>query len=674
MSLVRPGLCVLFSLLAALARGQSTAPVLSQPIGAQSLVAGDAAVTLDLRNFFAVPGVAGQLVRFNTVLGQVYVELRADAAPLHAANFLAYVQSNAYANSFFHRSATLDATSISIVQGGGYISRGGTVVDQVPRFPPVPLEYNLPNARGTLAAARTSDINSATSEWYFNVRDNSTALNQSAGGGYTVFGRVVGGGMSVIDAIAALPRANAGSAFTELPVRNYSGGNLSDANFVIVNSVTTATLFPTGDGFSVVSFTQQNSAPAVVDSTLSGSTLTLTPRTGGTATLVIRATDESGGSAEAQFTVTVAAVPPTFTTQPASQTVGAGSTVVFNAEAFLATSYRWLRDGVEIPGASGPALVIGNAAATHAGSYASVATNAFGSVTSAPATLTVANVAPLDASRLINLSVRGEAGAGTKALTVGAVVGPLSSPESLPLVIRAVGPTLGQAPFHVPGVLADPQMEFRVLGGEAPLASNDDWGGGAELAAVFASVGAFALPPQSLDSAIVRPAPGVAVGGYTVQATGKGSASGEVLAEIYDASGPARSVTTPRLINVSVRKALAPGGLLTAGFVLRGQGARAVLVRAIGPGLRRLGVDDAMSDPQLTLFNQAGSAVLSNDNWGGASHLSSAIDAVGAFEVESSSSRDAMLLVSLPPGDYTATVSGVGGEGGSVIVEVYELR
>jgi len=151
-----------------------------------ALAPGGGSVSIDLRNHFGFPGVSGPVVQFDTSLGRFNVELRSDAAPRHAANFLAYVQAGTYAGTFIHRSAALDGSGISIVQGGGYRSTGGSNVSAVAKLAPVALEYALPNARGTLAAARTSDLNSATSEWYFNVKDNSTILGPANGGGYSV--------------------------------------------------------------------------------------------------------------------------------------------------------------------------------------------------------------------------------------------------------------------------------------------------------------------------------------------------------------------------------------------------------------------------------------------------------------------------------------------------------
>ncbi|MDO8542523.1 MAG: peptidylprolyl isomerase [Opitutaceae bacterium] len=665
----------LFFAAVSLLRAQAAVPTVSQTVPTQSLVIGGPAVTVDLRNFITVPGVTGQIVQFDTVFGKFNVELRADVAPRHVTNFLGYVQRADYANTFIHRAASFEPGPVSIIQGGGYRFSAGNATE-VPRQSSVPLEYNLANSRGTLAAARTTDINSATSEWFFNVRDNTTILNQGNGGGYTVFGRVLGTGMIVVDTIASLPRINAGGAFTELPARNFAGGTITADNLAIVNSVTAITLFPTGGGTSAVEYSIQNSAPSVVTAVLSGSTLTLTPFNGGTATITVRAVDTNGNTTQTTFGIEVAAVQPVFLGQPASQTVAAGSTVVFQASASAAPAYQWKKrnsDGnlVEIFGATTSTLVIRNVSGPDAGTYVNTAVNSIGLVTSEPATLTVADIAEANVGRLGNLSVLTSAGAGSRVLTVGAVIGPLNSTLSLPVVIRAVGPTLAQAPFNVPGVLADPILTFNA--GATAIASNDDWGGGADLANAFAEVGAFALPAGSRDAAIVRAAPGLAVGNYTVQVSGKADATGLVLAEMYDAAAGARTANTPRLINLSVLKQLDTGEMMTAGFVIQGQSARTVLVRAIGPALVAFNVADPMPDPTLALFSGQ-TKIAENDNWAGDLHLTSLGNGVGAFPVFNAFSRDAMLVMTLAPGNYTAQVSGVSGVGGNVIVEVYEVR
>ena len=392
----------------------------------------------------------------------------------------------------------------------------------------------------------------------------------------------------------------------------------------------------------------------------------------------VAATNSAGTtvSESAILTVNSTAVgSPAFTTLPsASVTVGIGSTVVFNSTATGATAYRWQRNNGDLLNATSANLVVLNAGALDAGTYRVIATNSAGSTTSRDATLIVNPVAPTDLGRLVNLSILTTAGPGAKVLTVGAVVGPLNFPGSLPLVIRAVGPTLNTA-FGIGGVLADPVLTLNAAGVAAPIANNDNWGGGAPLNAplnaAFAAVGAFALPANSLDSSALSNA---APGGYTVQVTGKADTSGLVIAEIYDQS-TGRTATSPRLINLSSLTQIDAGANLTVGFVLRGSTARTVLVRGIGPSLGTIfRLSGVMSDPKLELFNQeTGSKITENDNWGGDSQLMDAAASVGAFALADTATKDAVLLVTLAPGPYSARVSGVGSSAGTAIVEVYEL-
>ncbi len=676
MRLVRTHL-LLFIWLAALGlHAQSTSPTATTPIAAPALAPAGAPASVDLRNHFGLPGVTGTIVQFNTVVGRVNVELLATAAPRHVTNFLAYVQSNAYANSFFHRSAALDGSAVSIVQGGGYRSTGGTNVSEVPKLSPVPLEYNLPNARGTLAAARTSDLNSATSEWYFNTRDNSAILGPANGGGYTVFGRVIGNGMTVVDSIAALARTNAGSPFNELPVRNFSGGALTEANLILISSVTVASVYPEGAP-AVISFSATSTNSAVVSVAVSGSTLTLTPGVAGTATVTVTATETNGAFATQTFTVAVGgpatATAPLITTQPQPElrfASGTVNTVVFavTATGSPAPTYQWRRNNVAVTGQVRPTYVLTNASDAQAGTFTCVVTNSEGTIISQPSVLAFVPASPADTGRLVNLAIRTNAGTDAQTLIVGFSVGGAGTSGATPLLVRGVGPSLAQ--FGLGGVLADPVATM--FQGSTAIATNDNWGGTATIAERAAQVGAFALASASSLDAALAVAP--ARGSYTVQITERNNRTGIALAEIYDAvAAGAFTPETPRLVNASARTEVGSGSdILIAGFVIGGNTARTVLLRAVGPTLAVFGVTDTLADPRLQLFSGA-TMVAENDNWGGDPGLTSVGDSVGAFRLASSTSSDAVILATLPPGSYTAQVSGSNGGTGVALVEVYEV-
>jgi autotransporter-associated beta strand protein len=288
-------------------------------------------------------------------------------------------------------------------------------------------------------------------------------------------------------------------------------------------------------------------------------------------------------------------------------------------------------------------------------------------------TLRVLGSAGSTVTRIANLSVLTALSAEEPQLAVGTVIGGDGTSGRKPLLMRAVGPSL--AAFGVADPLPDPALVLYYMG-PAFFGANDDWGGSADLAAAFSRVGAFALgSATSKDSALLREGGDALVnGGYSVHVLGTERPVGSVLVELYDAT-PAEifTATTPRLINVSVLKSIPAGGILTAGFILEGAAPKPILIRAVGPALRNapLNLADAMSDPRMDLFRGT-SLVATNDNWGGGAELAGAFARSGAFALPADS-RDAALLVTLPPGAYTAQISGVGGTGGRAIVEVYEV-
>ena len=296
---------------APLLRAQTTLPqVLASPPALSRTTADLSPVSIDLSTIFAVPGVTGPIARFDTTSGAFDVELQPSAAPNHAANFSAYATAQAYDNTFFHRVAYFESgQGPSILQGGGYqaVLPGAPAV---PKLSPVALEYSLPNARGTLAAARTADPDSATSEWYFNTRDNSTILGPANDGhGYTVFGRVLGTGMTVVDTLAAFPLYNLGSPFTSTPLRDVTAGQtqLLVENFVVLRSVRLIPAYPAAnDASALLRFTATSGNPAVASASISsGHTLVVTPLAAGATTITLTTADVRDNLATASFAVTI---------------------------------------------------------------------------------------------------------------------------------------------------------------------------------------------------------------------------------------------------------------------------------------------------------------------------------------------------------------------------------
>ena len=141
-------------------------------------------------------------VIMKTSLGDIEIELNAAKAPISVSNFLAYAESGHYSNTVFHR-----VIPGFMVQGGGMDAQ----LQQKPTRPPIKNEADngLKNQRGTLAMARTPVVDSATSQFFINVKDNDFLNNGARDFGYAVFAKVTGG-MDVVDKIAAVPTGNSG--------------------------------------------------------------------------------------------------------------------------------------------------------------------------------------------------------------------------------------------------------------------------------------------------------------------------------------------------------------------------------------------------------------------------------------------------------------------------------
>ena len=362
-----------------------------------------------------------------------------------------------------------------------------------------------------------------------------------------------------------------------------------------------------------------------------------------------------------------AAYPPSITTQPTSQTVAPGSpfTLTVAASGPGTLSYQWSLDGVAIPGAVSPTYSVISASASDSGTYTVAVTGSSGSVTSSVATITVtASAGGAVAGKIVNLSARADVGTGGNILIAGFVIQGTGSKD---VVLRGVGPTLGLAPFSVPGVLVAPQLTLIAPATDQVIASDTAWGGSPALAAAFSQVGAFSLASTSSDSAVELALP---AGSYTSQISGVNATSGVALAEIYDAD---LGSTASTLVNISARADVGTGGnILIAGFVIQGSQPVTLLLRGVGPTLggAPFNVPGVLAQPQIDLFNSANVNIQSNAGWNNNPTLTAAFTATGAFALPSGSA-DAAMIATLPAGSYTLQLSGLNGSTGIGLVEVY---
>ena len=227
------------------------------------------------------------------------------------------------------------------------------------------------------------------------------------------------------------------------------------------------------------------------------------------------------------------------------------------------------------------------------------------------------------------------------------------------VLIRGLGPSL--ASFGLTDLLEDPTLQLFGEGGQ--IAFNDDWRDLQE-----SEIAATTIPPEDdREPAIIAT---LSPAAYTAIINGKNGVTGVGLLEVYDLNPGA----TSRLANISTRGSVqTQDNVMIGGFILGGsnlQPAR-VVVRAIGPSLTDAGVPNALPDPTLQLVNNDGQIVGFNDNWQD--------DSTQAAELQSLSLapgvvQEAAIVVTLPPGPYTAIVAGQAGGTGVGLVEVYDVQ
>ncbi|MES2695222.1 MAG: hypothetical protein V4773_17235, partial [Verrucomicrobiota bacterium] len=297
------------------------------------------------------------------------------------------------------------------------------------------------------------------------------------------------------------------------------------------------------------------------------------------------------------------------------------------------------------------------------------------------ATLTVAPVTTSTDTMLANISTRAVVGRDSAVMIVGIVVGG-STPKNV--FIRAAGPALSS--FGVAGALANPTMRI-VNASNVTVAENDNWETqitgttSATIQATASRLGAFQFRAASQDAAVLTT---LSPGNYNAIVSGVNSTTGIALVEAYDADPDAATARTRKLVNISTRGQVNTGdNVLIAGLVVTGPGPRTYLIRAVGPTLRKsFGVNDALLDPFMQIYR--GETLLrENDDWdtpsNGMPAIRQAAQRVGAFAIMEErdtvlrTGLDAVMLITLQPGSYTAKVSGFEGATGVALIEIYEI-
>jgi len=304
------------------------------------------------------------------------------------------------------------------------------------------------------------------------------------------------------------------------------------------------------------------------------------------------------------------------------------------------------------------------------------------------ANLIAAIVNPAPPQRLLNISVRSHAETGAN-ITIAGFVIKGSAGTTKNILVRGLGPALTS--FGVAGALSSTVLA--VYDSKSVLiASDTGWGnapvaGASTVAAAFrqataadmTATGAFALSAGSGDSAMVLTLP---AGNYTVEVSGAGGTSGVALSEVYEIDTADPEVFT----NISSRCFVGTGpGIAISGFVIGGSQSATLLIRGIGPALSGFGLTGTLSNPTLSLYDGKSVPIASNTGWGtaplaGTSSVAASyrqataadMNSVGAFPL-SAGSADCAMVVTLPPGSYTAEVSGVGSTTGIALAEVYKF-
>lgn len=242
--------------------------------------------------------------------------------------------------------------------------------------------------------------------------------------------------------------------------------------------------------------------------------------------------------------------------------------------------------------------------------------------------------------------------------------------SSKTVLLRAIGPSLTGSGVPAAEVLADPIMELHGPGAFATI-TNNNWRDTQE-----AAIQATGIPPtDDFESAILATLP---PGSYTAIVRGNGATaaarSGIGLVEVYDldpsVNSPTGGGSGSKLANISTRAFSGlNSNIVIAGFILANGGSEGVIVRGLGPSLSSQGVPNLLADPTLELRDTNGTLLVADNDWQDNPAQVTIITAAG---LAPSNTLEAAIAATLPPGLYTALLSGLNNGTGIGLVEVYD--